>query len=1365
MLESLKSRRNARPLFALLVLGLISGSLGRASMFTEVSAEAGFVHPQTLDPAVSPAADIVYYFRGGVAIGDYDGDGWDDVFLTRHHYPAILYRNEGDGTFVDVTAEAGLPTSFRYHSMGAAFADLDNDGHPDLIVTTLGHHRFYLYMNQGDGTFREEAVGRGADLSSPTPHQGTSVAVGDFDRDGYLDLAFGDWTVAVEEGTVALHSALLRNRGVTAPGTFENVTLPAGVAQRSVTFGGEAFQFVFTPAFVDVDLDHWPDLFVSADFYGSKLFWNKGDGTFLDGTLAAGIGTADSARGGDFGDVDGDGRPDWFVTAGAAQPSPGGSADHFGNRLFRSAGGRAFLDFTNTAGLRNGGWGTGGLLLDYDNDGDLDALMVNGLHEGPERILDPALVAPPVLWENDGTGRFQNVAPGRGLSHAAHAGGVVAFDYDRDGDLDLFVVTTLGTPLLYRNDGPTGNFLRIRAEGFLSNRDGFNTKLWVQAEADGPVIYREHNPTGRYLSSGENWAHFGLGDHAGPVHAVRLRWTSGLEVTLHDVAPNQELVVQEPLPIGLESPVIEQAPVGAVAFRGQGVTLSVEARGYPEPEYLWYRDGVLVPGATGRELVLANVQPVDAGEYRVRVHNLAGATESPPARVEVQLSAEGQSVARRWNEALLDAIRKDYPAPTTHARNLYHLSAAMWDAWAAFDPTAKGVFAREKHTAADLAAARDEAISHAAYRILSHRYAHSPGHAVSQSLFDALLADLGYDAGMVSTVGDEPAALGNRIAATVLLHGLYDGANEENGYADDTGYVAVNVPINVNAEGTEVVDPNRWQPISLNYAVTQNGLPLGASTQKFEGVNWGKVKPFAMTLAPGETLYHDPGPPPLLGTDSTLAFQMDALEVVEYSILLDPTLEGYGAEYIDIGPATFLNNPLGTNDGTGYNAIGGNPVTGEPYAPNFVRHADYGRVLAEFWADGPDSETPPGHWNTIANKVMDHPLFERRLAGEGPELDPLEWDVKLYLALNGAVSDAGIAAWGVKAAYDYARPISMIRHMAVLGQSSDPELPSYHPHGLPIVPGVSELITAESSAPGGRHAHLADRVGQMALFTWLGEPDDPETEIGGVGWMPALRWSTYQLSTFVTPPFAAYVSGHSTFSRAGAEVLAAITGTPYFPGGLGTHTFEAHEWLEFERGPTETFELQWATYYDASDQAGISRIYGGIHVRADDLAGRRMGATIGLEAWEKARTYYEGTAGGEAWGLRYADWAAVRLVGHDPAPDGVVAADGLRNLELYAFGLGLDPAERGGYPRFTLLPETPARLELAYERPLAVADLDYRLEMSENLDTWEPVPASLLSESIREARTGHRRHTVVIDPAGAAPRFYRLRVVGTSDLE
>ncbi len=525
-----------------------------------------------------------------------------------------------------------------------------------------------------------------------------------------------------------------------------------------------------------------------------------------------------------------------------------------------------------------------------------------------------------------------------------------------------------------------------------------------------------------------------------------------------------------------------------------------------------------------------------------------------------------------------------------------------------------------KATADDVAAARDEAVSYAAYRVLSHRYRDSAGGAQSLRRFDQLMAELCYPWEIEAADDATPATLGNRIAATVIEATMDDGALEQQGYTT-RDYVAVNEPMIVQEPGTVMTDPNRWQPLALEISYTQNGQLLPIGPQEFIGPHWGEVTSFALPEPLEHGMPIDPGGPPHLGDPATDAeFKAKAVEVVAYSALLDPR----DGVTVDIGPATWGNAPLGTNDRAGHAF---NPWTSLPYAPVEVPRADFGRVLAEFWADGPDSETPPGHWNTLANSVVDHPAFERRIAGRGPVLDPLEWDVKLYLALNGAVHDAAVAAWGAKGHYDYVRPISMIRYMGGLGQSSDPGLPAYHPDGLPLIEGQVELITAASAAAGERHEHLDDFVGEIAVRAWSGNPRETESELGGVDWIRAVEWVPYQLSTFVTPSFAGYVSGHSTFSRAAAEVLTEMTGSAYFPGGLGTWTVPAGS-LEFELGPSVDVPLAWATYYDAADQAGLSRLYGGIHVEADDLRGRVMGAQCGRDAWALAQTYWDGTARG-----------------------------------------------------------------------------------------------------------------------------------------
>ena len=597
------------------------------------------------------------------------------------------------------------------------------------------------------------------------------------------------------------------------------------------------------------------------------------------------------------------------------------------------------------------------------------------------------------------------------------------------------------------------------------------------------------------------------------------------------------------------------------------------------------------------------------------------------------VGAAGPSVARLWDEQLLDAIRVDIPKPPVHARNLFHLSVAMWDAWAAYAPAAVGYLVREKHRAPDIEAARAEAISFAAYRLLKYRFPVGyldfdgrpchPNAATSQAAFDARMDALGYDRAFTSLEGESPAALGNRIAAALIAYGQADGSNEGVGlcHPDDTGYVPVNPELIFKLPGVGLfVDPNHWQPLAFDFFVTQNGIPIGRSIQAFVGVGWGDVTPFALLPEdrnPETGLPLDPGPQPHLGGAGDDIVKDAMVELIRLSSRIDTS---QGAS-LDISPGAILNNSLGMDDGTGHPV---NPMTGAAYAPNVVDRADFQRVVTEFWADGPRSETPPGHWNVIANAVSDHPLMRgrKRIRGTGRMVNDLEWDVKVYLALNGAVHDAAIWAWGNKNVYDSSRPITLIRYMAGLGQSSDPSLPPYNPSGLPLVPDLIEVITAASSQPGARHAALAAYRGEIAIRAWAGPPGDPTIQASGAGWRRGVLWLPYMPRNFVTPPFPGYTSGHSTFSRSAAEVLAAVTGTPFLPGGMGSFVATANQYLAIERGPSRTVELQWGTYFDAADLAGMSRRFGGIHPYYDDYPSRIAGSRIGSKAWEKARELY-----------------------------------------------------------------------------------------------------------------------------------------------
>ena len=356
------------------------------------------------------------------------------------------------------------------------------------------------------------------------------------------------------------------------------------------------------------------------------------------------------------------------------------------------------------------------------------------------------------------------------------------------------------------------------------------------------------------------------------------------------------------------------------------------------------------PTRRGRGLVAVGIV---AGVMLLAMAGLAVARPGQPAAPSCPPIAHPDwSIARRWDEALLDSIRRAVPNPPVHARNLFHLSAAMWDAWAAYDDTARGYLVTEKHEAGDVAAARDEAMSYAAYRLLTSRYIAAVGADVSLSEFADLMDSLCYSLDVTTSEGDTPAAVGNRIADAVLEAAATDGSNEYGGYAA-TDYTPVNSPMVVADPGTTMTDPNRWQPLKIANLVSQNGIPVANGLQQALGPHWGHVEGFALPPGGDAGTPIDPGPPPQLGDPATdAALKAQVLEVIRLNSQLDP---GDGAT-IDISPGAMGANPVGTNDGTGH-AV--NPATGEAYPPNVVAQGDYGRVMAEFWADGPSSETPP----------------------------------------------------------------------------------------------------------------------------------------------------------------------------------------------------------------------------------------------------------------------------------------------------------------------------------------------------------------------------------------------------------------------
>jgi hypothetical protein len=631
-----------------------------------------------------------------------------------------------------------------------------------------------------------------------------------------------------------------------------------------------------------------------------------------------------------------------------------------------------------------------------------------------------------------------------------------------------------------------------------------------------------------------------------------------------------------------------------------------------------------------------------------------------------QISLGQSSVARQWSETQLSCIRKYFAKPTVHARHLSHVSIAMYDAWAVYDDEAQPYFLGQTWGGfncafngipmpadGNLLAAQEKAISYAAYRTLWNRYTiFAPGANLLtiQGYLNDRMALLGYDTSITSTdySDGDPAKLGNYIAAKLQEFALQDGSNQQGNYAN-LQYQPINGQLQPAFPGNpSVVDPNRWQALVLSQCIDQNNIPIecppGTGTPALSH-EWGNVIPFALTQDQADTLerdglswkvYLDPGAPPYL--DTTIQTGLDdsffkwgyVMNIIWHSfhnnddgVMIDASPNSVGGLNITNDsqlPETFEDYQSfynlmegGVND-PGHTI---NPATGQPYESQMVPRKDFTRVLSQYWADGPNSETPPGHWFKLFNEVedkMDLLGIEKRWMGEETVTD-LEWDIKGYFALGGGIHDAAIACWGTKGYYDYTRPIMAIRWMGVKGQSTDPNLPHYHPAGLPLIPGYIELVLEGDSLASENNEHLY----KIKVFSWKG----PFAATGqdGAGWLLAENWWTYQTANFVTPPFAGYYSGHSTYSRTGAEIMTLITGDEYFPGGMAEFVATQDEYLLADDGPSTTVKLQWATYRDASDQCSVSRIYGGLHPPQDDIPGRRVGLVVGPQAVNKANEF------------------------------------------------------------------------------------------------------------------------------------------------
>tara|TARA_B110000003_G_scaffold15101_2_gene14819 strand:- start:4056 stop:7538 length:3483 start_codon:yes stop_codon:yes gene_type:complete len=985
-------------------------------------------------------------------------------------------------------------------------------------------------------------------------------------------------------------------------------------------------EFLTNPSFArdiyvtDVDGDGWDDLVVANTFNQQPmLYMNQGESTEGEwlGLLDESADRLPSLSSDQplicavwAGDLTGNGSQDLYFVNYRVNGG-GGTAKDF---LLINDGTGHFVDDgeARMGDLRNSAFGTAGQIADMDGDGDLDIVKNTTLYN-----VSPWNSRGVIVLFNDGEGQFnnwQNLVP----SSSPYMFEVV--DFNGDGWLDLYVVDDGSDKVLTATSRiPDENLgFDVVNLGF-SSSNGFGGNVHaadLDLDGDIDVVVSDVDVDIPPCNSGRRMAIYENqnGTFADPYGNANFDWvTNSYDVALLDI--NNDGLID----------IFSGKCQGYDIVMSSNCALVASAADYD-------LDGV--PDAC--DVCPTNPDP-DCSED-----------------IDFPIVETGHSMARQWNEMLLASIRGDFARPTVHARNLWHSSMLMWDAWSVMDPGSCPAFLGMDYDgftapfdgfepANSPAEARDEAIAFGMYRFLKHRFADAPDADNLMVGYDLHMTTLGYEINFTDTdySNGDGRALGNHLAAQIIAFGMQDGANETNNFANQS-YEPVNDPLIVDLPGNaSVSDLNRWQPLTLDLFIDQSGNAIPGETPPFLSPEWGQVTSWALHSDDLTTysregfdyqVYHDPGPPAMHTNDGSGTSDLYAAShsmVAQWSGMLDPT----DGVMWDISPGSIGNRgafptTLATY-GDLYDAENGgspspghavNPATGNPYAANMVPRGDYARVLAEFWADGPDSETPPGHWFTILNYVSDHPDLVKQYQGEGEVLSDLEWDVKSYLSLGSAMHDCAVSVWGTKGWYDSSRPITAIRGMAELGQRTNASASNFHPGGLPLIPGSIETVEAGDPLAG----QGGSNVGQIKLWAWRGSSviNNVDTEFAGVGWVLAESWEPYQRPSFVSPNFGGYVSGHSTFSRAAAEVLTAFTGDAYFPGGMGTFEAPANEFLVFEDGPSVDIELQWATYRDASDECSLSRIYGGIHPYFDDVPGRLMGIDIGLDAFERSMSFF-----------------------------------------------------------------------------------------------------------------------------------------------
>ncbi len=1211
--------------------------------------------------------------NNGASVADYDGDYDLDIFVVAKSIDQAgiekshskLFRNNNDGSFTDVTEQSGLLgvlssneqtkdnsalAGFKY---GASWGDFNNDGFPDMILTYS--LKIQLYLNNGDSTFKDVT-----NISGITEFNNCitpSATWFDYNNDGFLDLHITTW------GECESGKLYENNKDE----TFTDVS-------NKIQVTGD--QYLYTAFPFDFNKDGWMDLYLTNDLYRpNPLLINQNGNQLIEDAVTYGVENNGNDMGVAIGDYNGDGNFDFYVT------------NINENFLLNNNGDNTYTDISEEKNVKDVGWSWDAKFVDFDLDGDEDLFVVNGYDFA---FTDEEYNA---YYKNllvEGEDALIEISEEINLRDLTISVSAVDFDYDNDGDIDIFVTNSDRHSYFYENktlnfnEESNLNWFKVMLQGTQSNRDAIGTQLTLTTAAR--TIKRYYSGIG-FLGQSLAPVHFGLND-VSDILELSIQWPSGLIETYQNLDSNttinaiegqgyQVLNIQPSIKIsGCIDPTSCTFNLNAYIDDGSCTYLQVKEitgnsnSGFLKEETYTYP---LVETSTTNWTIIGGEILEGQGTNSVKVKwgieaigtisvvEVTPNCSSPPTSLDVNLTINeielDKSIARVWNETLLEAIRVDFARPTVHARNLFHTSIALYDAWAIYDKKAKPYlignslhnfnselldFVPNENSEISIS----KTMSYAAFRLLNYRFINSPGYEATKVRFDLIMNQLGYDIDNTSIdyISGDAAALGNYIAEQIISFGKIDGSREQSNY-DNAYYAPVNNPIAPIFPGNRTIEnPNRWQPLTLDTFIDQSGNPIDGNILDFLNPEWGNVIPFALANKDLTTyerngnnylVYNDPFEPPYLdNTNSSMsseAYKWGFSLVSIWASHLDPTdgvlwdisPKSIGNVDIESLPANFQDYPEFYNLIEGGDLSSGyavNPITNISYKEQLVPRGDYARVLAEFWADGPESETPPGHWFSILNYVNDHPLSTKKFKGEGSELSTLEWDVKSYFILGGAMHDAAISAWSVKGWYDYIRPISAIRYMAEKGQSSDSNASNFHPEGIKLVDGYIETVKENDPLIGFNSQHL----GKIKVYSWRGHDyiDNEEKDQAGVDWILAENWWPYQRPSFVTPPFAGYVSGHSTYSRAAAEVLTLITGDEFFPGGIGEFIANKNEFLVFEEGPSTDVVLQWATYRDASDQCSLSRIWGGIHPPADDIPGRKIGEKVGKDAFNFALPYF-----------------------------------------------------------------------------------------------------------------------------------------------